>query len=210
MIVLDMDQDSPEWVQARLGVPTASCFGKIITPTGKRVASKTGDDYRRELLDEWAQGQPGESVQSDFMERGKLLEGNGIREYEFHKDVDVQRVGFCLLDDRSAGCSPDGLVGEQGGVEVKTPTRVTHLSYLLAGAIPSIYWPQVQGSLYITGRDWWDWVSYNPDYPAAIVRAERDEPYIATLAEYLADFLGTLEIERAMLLEMGVEPVKPI
>ena len=201
MIVLDCPQGGPEWTTARLGIPTASEFGRILTPA-KMEYSKGARTYCHELLSEWATGLPVERGDSAFMQRGTRMEDEARRWYEMQRDVEVQRVGLVLRDDRQVGGSPDGLVGEDGGLEIKVPALHTHVSYLLGEDQP--YVPQLQGLMYLTGRSWWDFLSYNPVLPKLLVRVERNEKYIAALDKALGTLLVDLLVGKHRLLELGV------
>lgn len=203
MILLDCEQRSAEWVKARLGIPTASSFEKILTPkTRKPSTQQTG--YMYSLLAEWLTGEPADAAVSGFMERGTALEPEAVKWYEWERGVDVQRVGLVLRDDRMVGCSPDGLVGDDGGLEVKCPAASTHVKYLLQGL--EGYDAQCQGALWLTGRSWWDLVAYHPTMPSRIVRYSRDEEYIEALDAEMENFLTTLRLSRAALLERGCVP----
>ena len=181
MIVLDLEQGSEAWHAARLGLPTASNFKKLFTSTGK--PSTTADTYFYELLAERLTGKPSSEFTSEWMVRGTELEPEARATYEFIHDVQVEQIGFVYLDDRRhVGCSPDGLIGDEGLIEIKAPKASTHVKYLLAGKLPSDYVPQVQGQLWITGCKFCDFMSYHPDCDPLIVRVERDEDYIAGLA----------------------------
>lgn len=186
MIRLDFPQGSPEWHAARLGVPTASQFGRILTPTGKLSAS--ADSYMCELIAERMLGVPLNAASSDFMERGKAMESDAVAWYELQRGMDTEAVGFCLTDDRRAGCSPDRLIGTDGGLEIKCPSPAVHIGYLLDGGISDKYKPQVQGAMWVTGRAWWDTLSYHADLPQALVRVTRDDAYIAALAVEVGAF----------------------
>ncbi len=190
MRIVQCEQGSREWIEARLGIPTASCFDKILTASG--ALSGQSDKYMAKLLAEWFLGEPVDERESQFMERGTALEPQALAAYEFDRSVDVQRVGFCLRDDGAVGASPDGLVGDDGAVEVKTPAAQTHMLYMIGG-ITHEYRVQVQGQLWITGRKWCDLLAYNPVLPSVTVRFERDEEYIKTLAESVDKFIGKLE-----------------
>lgn len=193
MIRYDMPQGSEAWVQARLGIPTASSFDSILTRSGKPSASAT--KYRARLLAEWWLGYPLETAQQiEAMERGKRLEPEARALYELQRDEDVDIVGFCVRDDGLVGCSPDGLVGEDGGLELKCPLIHTHMVYLIEpNELIADYYHQLQGCLYVTGRSWWDIVSYNPELPPVIQRVERDDKYITALDSALAAFVPALE-----------------
>lgn len=210
MIKLTMPQGSKEWIDARLGIPTASAFGKLITPkTQKPSASQ--DAYMNQLLAEWLIGESLDEAVSAFMERGHQMEVDAVRFYEGLKDVDTEEVGFCLSDDRRIGCSPDRLVGENGGLEIKCFAAANHVAALRSlGDSPknNKYYPQIQGALWITGREWWDFAAYHPTIQPVIVRYERDTDFIAKLAEIADGFCDKMEVERAALVAAGCEPVK--
>jgi len=184
MRVLSCEQGSDEWLRARLGVPSASMFAKIVTTKG--AWSTQADSYINQLIAEDLTGEPTPFYQNEHMARGTELEPEARSAYEFMHDVVVEQVGFCLHDTLRAGCSPDGLIGEKGGLEIKAPAAATHVSYLRDGKLPSKYYQQVMGCLWITGREWWDFMSYHPDMKPLIVRVERDEEYIAALEQHIA------------------------
>jgi hypothetical protein len=198
--ILDVVQGSPEWEQARLGIPTASRFGDIITPKTLKL-SKSSAVYRNQLLAEWLLGYPIEwTPQTAWMERGTALEPEARAFYAMEYDVEVQSVGFVLRDDERVGGSPDGLVGDDGGLEIKCPAIQTQIAYLLnPDALVDAYRCQVQGNAYLTGRAWWDILSYHPELPHVRVRIERDEQFITALDACLAEFLADLDEARTVL-----------
>ena len=191
MRVVNCEQRSPEWFAARLGVPSASEFDKIITTKGD--PSKQAEKYLYRLAGEFVSGKAEETYQNASMARGVELELEARQLYEFSHNVEVVQVGFCLSDDVRAGCSPDGLIGEDGGMEIKCPIVSTHVEYLLGGVLPSEYFQQVQGSLFITGRKWWDFMSYYPGLKPLIVRVYPDQKFIPALRAELASFAGKLD-----------------
>lgn len=207
MISIDVRQGSAEWHTARLGIPTASHFSNIITPK-TRKPSASAEKYMNELLAAWMTGIPADAAESQYMTRGTELEASARSYYEFVRDVTVQRVGFCLLDDHSAGCSPDGLVGNEGGLEIKCPGASKHVENLIE--MTDDHFTQVQGCMFVTGRKWWDLLSYHPEMPAALVRIERDETYLAALAPALAAFTEKLEAKRRRLIELGCTPAESL
>lgn len=196
MKIIDCIQGSPEWLQARLGIPTASEFHKILTPTGK--LSEQSDAYMKTLLAEWLSGQPVDQYENEWMKRGKETEEEARKYYEFTKDVEVQQVGFITLDDGSAGCSPDFLV-DKGAGEIKCPAAWTHVGYLLGDTVATKYWPQVQGQCWIAERDWVDWISYYPTISPIIVRVQRDEEYIMKLASAIMVFNERMAAKKVLL-----------
>jgi len=205
MIIIDCDQLSPEWFAVKAGIPSASRFGSIITPMGKRSNSPA---YMRDLLAEWLSGKKLDDYQSGFMQRGIESEKEAHIWYEFQREVELQHVGFIMTDDKLAGCSPDGLIGINGGLEGKAPGHRKHMETLITQKIPPEYIPQIQGNLYITGREWWDFLSYHPDLPPFLVRVKRDEDYIKKLKEYLHDFQQDMMKNRQMLIDRGYKRIE--
>ena len=200
MIILEAEQGSLEWHQARLGIPTASEFSKIITPSG--TPSTSQKEYIKQLAGEWLMGKPDtdEQFESYWMKRGKVLEPQARALYSFLRDEEITECGFVYKDAlRQVGCSPDGLIGTEGGWENKTPKMTTHVGYLLGGVMPGLYRPQVQGSMWVTGRKWWDFMSFHPDTEPLIVRVKRDEDYIAKLEALMKSFLIDLTMMKKKL-----------
>jgi hypothetical protein len=193
MRVSNLEQGSPEWLQSRLGKPTASNFGKLITPTGKPSTSAEG--YINELIAQRITGELPEFYTNEAMARGNELEPAAKAMYEFTTGFDVVEVGLCLHDELECGASPDGLVGDEGGIELKCPLPHTHVSYLRDGNMPEKYVPQTQGCLWITGREWWDFMSYHPAMEDLIVRVYRDEAYIKKLADAVTSAVEIIETE---------------
>jgi len=193
MRVSDAIQGSDEWLESRLGRPTASNFGRLITPTGK--ASTSAQGYIDELVAQRITGEIPEFFKSAAMERGNELEPAAKALYEFTNDIEVKEVGLCLHDRYECGASPDGLINQNGGLEIKCPLPHTHVSYLRDGGIPAKYIPQVQGCLWITEREWWDFMSYHPSMEDLIVRVYRDNAYITKLAEQVIRAVEIIETE---------------
>lgn len=204
MIRLDCEQGSVEWFAARLGLPTASCFDQIITnKTGKLSASS--DKYAFQLLAEQSLGIALDNSTSGFMHRGTLLEKRAADYYEMLRDVDTERVGFVLRDDRRVGGSPDRFVGADGLLEIKCPSAAVHVGYLLDDQGIG-YRTQVQGQLWLCEREWSDTLSYHPDMPSALVRQVRDEPFIAALASAVDQFLSFMDESKLRLQRLGMFP----
>lgn len=206
MIVYECRQGTPEWINLRLGVPTASSFDRIVTPTGK--PSSQGEKYRFDLLAERMAGHSFDDFKSSWMERGNELEGDARNFYELQRDCSTQAVGFISNDAATWGASPDSLVDERGLMEIKCPKPGTHVSYLLkAGSPYEEYRVQVQAQLWIAERDWCDVVSYNPEMPMALMRIERDDEFISKLAPLVKEFSEKLEALSVEL--MKVDWIKP-
>lgn len=182
---IEVEQGTDEWLQARLGVPSASSFKKLITSTGK-VAS-TFDDYCYELATEHVTGERTSVFINDAMRRGNELEPVAREMYEFILNVNVMEYGF--LKSETYGCSPDGIIESGGvmwGLEIKCPLTKTHLKWLDKGKLPPEHKAQVQGCMLVTGLDRWDFYSYNEHFEDLHIIVERDEEYINQLKELLA------------------------
>jgi len=206
VIELTMAQGSPEWLEARRGIPTASRFKDILSPfTGKPLAGS--QKYLLQLLAEWCLGVNVDEDVTQFMQRGTELEKAAIGYYALERDCDPVRPGIILRDDRLVGCSPDLLVGDDDGCEIKCPSAAVHIGYLLDDD-PAQYRCQVQGALWITGRKWWDFLSYHPTLPPVLLRFQRDDAFIKTLAEVVGEFVGRMLVAREDLRKKGVVPVQ--
>lgn len=197
MIIDSSPQGTPEWLQARCGVLTASEFGKLITPTGKATTGKTRQDYLLEKANEIITGVPcGEAFVSTWMERGTELEPQARAFYEFVTGNEVSQAGLIYRDEsRRVGASVDGLINDDGNQEIKCPKLTTHLRYILDGELPREYIAQVQGQLLVTGRDYCDFISYHPGAfrQGFILTVERDEKYIKQLQSELDRALEEIE-----------------
>ena len=180
MIILTDEQGSPEWLASRLGRPSASMFSHLITTSGK--PSSSAKKYIAEMVAERLTGRSKPFYTNDHMERGNFLEPEAREAYEFITDLEVVETGFILHDSEEFGCSPDGLVANDGGLEIKCPSDGVHAGYLIDGKVPTKYYQQVQGCMWVTGRDWWDFMSYHPEMPHLLVRMERNEEFIEAMA----------------------------
>lgn len=193
MIIFNCEQLSDEWFAARAGLPTASNFDKIITSKGEQ--SKQRKKYLHQLAGEKITGVKENGYVNAAMERGVQLESEAVSMYELVTDKQVKKVGLCYLDEKKdCGCSPDGLVGEDGGIEIKCPSLAVHVGYLLDNKLPADHFQQIQGCLFVTGRKWWDYISYYPGVKPLIVRVERDETFIESLRFNVNLFCKELEI----------------
>ena len=192
------EQYSEEWWAARLGIPTASMMGNIITPTGK--ASTSAETYMNQLLADWFAGHPVDQWKGNkFTEIGHEREADTRALYAFLTDNEVTETGFHTKGDMLVGCSPDGLVGDSGMVEFKNPKGSTVIGYLLSNKMPGQYIPQVQSSLWILEREWCDFMYSHPDITHKVIRVHRDEKYIETLAGLTAGFISKMLEKRALL-----------
>lgn len=195
LITLDCEQGSEEWLEARLGIPTATGFENIVTATGKKSSAQI--KYMAELIEESIIGLQDESFKSRFMERGNQLEPLARSAYEFITGNAVTQVGGVYLDEnKEVMVSPDGLIPElKKGLEIKCPKMSTHIRYLLEGGVPSEYVIQVQANLWVTGYETWDFVSYCPEYqkqPLYIFTTHRDQALMTAFNKLIPQFLNTL------------------
>jgi hypothetical protein len=182
----DITQGSPEWFAEHAGKPGVSSIGKILTTTGQ--LSKQAEEYAYQLAGEYILGTMEQGYVSFAMQQGLEREADARRYYEFVNDVQVQQVGMIYKDNRMDRlCSPDGLM-QKKGLEIKSPMLKTHIKYLLDRKLPTEYFGQVQGSLYITGFDEWDFMSFYPGIEPLIITVERDEPFIKKLDAALDEF----------------------
>ena len=199
MKILDLEQGTYEWLQARLGCPSGSGFAKLITSSGQ--PSSSAETYINQLIAELITGQSTYVQKTEWMERGNELEPIARMNYELETDCEVTEVGFCMHDSLKCGVSPDGLVGDDGGIEIKCPAPSTHVKYLRKGRLPAEYKAQVQGCLWITGRKWWDFMSFHPQMPNLLIRVERDEEYIGQLERLVTHACQIIEKEVAEIKE---------
>jgi hypothetical protein len=189
----DHPQGSPEWFACRAGLPTASEFSTIMARGKDGGRSITRDKYMRQLAGEIITGEPApEGYSNGFMERGKLLEDEGRTLYAFMRDADPLIVGF--IRNGQKGASPDSLIGDTGGLEIKTAIPAVQIERLERNALPPEHKPQVQGNLWVAERDWWDYCSYCPKMPPLIIRVRRDEDYIKTMAGAVERFNDELAL----------------
>lgn len=206
MKILSDTQYSPEWWNARRGLPTASNFGRIITPA-RGDYSKQAEGYIYELIASLYDPNYGvvEDYQSAAMRNGTILEPEARRFYQFSRGVRVQEVGLCVTDCGRFAGSPDGLCGDDGCLEIKSPLHKTQVEYLLRGELPTEYRAQVHGHLIVTGRDWCDFLSYAQGLPELLVRVTPDD-FTASLRESLERFAGEYDAAKARMFDQYGPP----
>lgn len=187
MKVHNVAQGSEAWLKLRLGIPTASNFHKIVTPTGK--LSTQARSYMFSLIAEQLLGYPMDNLDNiAWIARGKQLEPQAVEMYEFDRDVETDPVGFITTDDGRIGCTPDRLIrGHKAALELKCPAPNTHICYMVDG-FGTDYIPQAQGQMYVGGFDWVDRYSYHPELPPVLHRTCRDDAFIEKLDRALTHF----------------------
>lgn len=193
MLILDCVQGEAEWKTAKVGIPSASNYERIVDSKGN--PSKQREKYLIELAEEIIRGKITETYQSPDMLKGTVTESDAADLYEQIKQVEVEKIGFCFRDEsKKYGCSPDRFVGENGGLEIKSAKFSVQYERLTKGWSRAEHFQQVQGCLLVTGRDWWDLMSYNDILPSIIIRFERDKEFLKKLSDELDKFCVDLAI----------------
>ena len=188
--IFDLPQGTPEWFACRRGIVTASRLKDVLA--GGR--GKTRRTYMLTLIGERLTGEVQEGYTNAHMERGHVMEEEARVLYEFQQDVEVEQTGFVRNEFAGVpvGCSPDGLIGDVGLIEIKSKLPHLQLDVLLRGEMPSEHKAQVQGQLWICERDWCDFASFWPRLPLFVKRIYRDEKYIKELQEAVDKFWNEL------------------
>lgn len=188
-------QQNEEWRKLRLGCATGSGFQHVLAKGKGNEEAITRRNYRVRLALEILTGTPGGddiSYKKD-VKVGIEREPEGRQRFEDDSGLIVEQVSFVKLNSAPVGCSPDGLIGIDAGFEIKCPSQAVHFEYLsLTDKPPSVYIPQVQGCMMVTGRSHWWFASYNPEFPPELqlhyFRVDRDDLYIKRLSDALITF----------------------
>lgn len=194
MIIHDCSQGAGEWLQLRLGIPTASRFGDLMTPTGKRRTGATPQKYLAELAYARITGEHPSHFESKAMEQGTELEPEARAWYSVGHEI--RRVGFVAEDNGRWGASPDGLVGEDGGLEIKCPWEANFCRYLMFNdPVYEPYYMQMQGCMWVCERKWWDFVLFTKARNLApyTCRVERDDGLCAAFDEHMPEICADLD-----------------
>lgn len=201
-----LEQGSPEWLALRLGKVTASRIADMMAKT-KSGWGASRANYCAQLVAERLTGRVAESYTNAAMEWGTATEPEAKGAYEFYCDNQVQPIDFASHPTiPMSGASPDGLVGDDGLVEIKCPNTATHIDTLLGRSVPSKYVLQMQWQMACTDRKWCDFVSYDPRMPEEmrmfVVRLDRSEAQIAEIAGCVVDFLAEIDGKVAQLVKL--------
>lgn len=190
----DFLQGDAEWLRMRVGKVTASEMDNLVTPEFATRKGETPHTYLCGKVAEAFRGQPLPGFTAWQTEEGQLLEDEARAWYacEYERER-VHNVAFVEHDDGRCGASPDALIGDDGGLELKAPQATNHVRYLLGGELPKAYAAQVHMSLFVTGRKWWRFVSYRRRFPAFVLTVERDEAIMAKIAAALAQFYAAFD-----------------
>jgi len=198
MIIYDkIKQRSDEWYAIKLGIPSASESNKILTPTGKLSSQSWG--YMCQLIADKKGFPEPPKEPTEHMLNGIERESEARALFEFETGLTVAEVGFVTTDDGTAGCSPDGLIFEDGipvaGFETKSPMAKTQISYLLKGGLPDFYRPQVHWSMAVTGLKRWWFMSYFPGPIDPLILPIEADDYTEKVKDAMKEFTDKLEIE---------------
>lgn len=196
-------QGTPEWHAVRLGKVTASRVADVVART-KTGPSASRANYMADLIAERLTGEAREGFKSAEMQWGNDHEQAARAAYQFHANRRVEQVGFVPHPTIGmTGASPDGLVGDDGLVEIKCPNTATHLDTLLGDAVAGKYVTQMQWQMACTGRAWCDFASFDPRLPEPmqlfVRRVSRDEKHIAELQQSVMEFLTDLAMKEHQL-----------
>jgi hypothetical protein len=188
----DLEQGTEEWLAARRGMVTASVVGQLLTATSRPANNDTSRRLTLALVAERITGETEPVYMNDDMLRGHLEEPIARDMYAEHFSGGeiVSETGFMVRDDWgfSLGYSPDGLVGDNGLIEVKAPRAKGHIATILSGAVPDRHMPQIQAGLLVSGRDWCDFISYYGGLPPFVKRVHPDFQWFESIVAAVAAF----------------------
>lgn len=207
MKIINCDQGTPAWQAARVGIPTASCFSRLVTNTlvdGEYKLSTSLPGYAAELAAELFAGKTMNEFDGNaWMNRGKETEEEAAELYAFTTDRELIKVGFITNDEGTFGCSPDRLVAEDGGLEIKCLKAENHVALMQYhekhGRAEPKYTQQVQGCLWITGRAWWDQFYFHPDLPPLTVRQVPNQLMHKALERAITEVITARDLRLEML-----------
>ena len=191
-----IEQRSDEWKKLRLGLPTASRMADLMART-KSGYGTSRDNLMAVLIAERLTGVPAEYYQNAAMQWGTDHEDEAVAAYSFYRNMSVEKVSFVKHPKMESGASPDVLAGTDGLAEIKCPLTATHIETLLGGTVPEKYILQMQWQIACTGRQWCDFVSYDPRMPEHlrlfVKRVLRDEKTIAEISSEVFKFLHEMQ-----------------
>lgn len=218
-----MDQHSPEWWAARCGKVTASRIGDLMARNQPHKGQTVGDwsakrqHYLDEKVAEIITGKPRDRKKVASLDHRLELEPDARSAYEFYRDVEIDLVGFVEHPTiPRCGASPDGLLGSDGCVEIKCPDSETHINTWLGKVVDRGYILQMQFGMACTGRQWWDFVSFDPNMPEElklyVQRVERDDQLIAEIETNVIEFLAEVDqkVEQVRALMRGSTPLEAV
>lgn len=195
-IIENVEQGSEEWHSLRLGKVTASRVKDIMTNGRGGDPSKASESYMMELIAEHLTGESKPFFENDAMKWGTETEPQARLMYELHSGLEVKEVAFIELNE-FVGISPDGLIGNDGLIEIKCPTTTTQIKRALSDDYAADYKAQIQMQLWVSGREWCDFLSFDPRLDCSayylIQRVERDKEYIEDMKNRVNEFVSTMQ-----------------
>ncbi|MBB5748577.1 lambda exonuclease family protein [Micrococcus sp. TA1] len=212
----NLEQGSEEWLQARCGIVTASTVGQLITTkTIKPASNETARSLTAHLVAERITGYVEPTYVSADMERGNLSEPYARDAYAEQQGLTVDEIGFMVREQGDTfrlGWSPDGLVGEVGAIEIKSPRQKKHLQTILADEVPPEHMAQLQAGLLVSGRGWIDFISYCGGFPLYVKRVTPDQKWADTITLAVQTFEQRAEemTNRYKGATVGKEPMERI
>ncbi len=196
MKIHEIEQGHIDWFKLRMGIPTASELGNLLTPEFELRKGEMPKSFVYSKVAEAWTGRPLISTGNWNTEQGQLLESEAIPWYALEYDKKIKQVGFITTDDGRFGCSPDGLIlNDECGLEIKSPAAHTHVKYLVNGVLPKEYVAQVYGSMFATGFKKWIFVSYRRGFPALVLEIQWNEKHERAIREAIVSFHA--EFDRA-------------
>lgn len=191
-IIKEMEQGSADWLALRLGKVTASKMSDVLSKGRGTAPSKTSETYMMELLAERLTGESKPFFENDAMRWGTETEPQARFMYELKSGNKVEEVAF-IERDEFTGVSPDGLIGDDGMIEIKCPTTITQIKRALTDDYSKDYYAQIQMQLWVAERQWCDFLSFDPrldvDAGYLLQRVERDEEFIKIMEEKTTAFI---------------------
>lgn len=188
MKIHDVSQRTLDWARLHIGIPTASGLDNLITPLWEIRKGEMPKSYLYLKLAEAWRGEPVIDLSTFSIEQGEIVETEARPFFELETGRKVREVGFITTDYGQVGCSPDGLIGTDNGLEIKCPSAQVHVKYLVGGELPKEYAAQVHGSMFVTGFPRWTFLSYRRNFPPLIIEVQRDEAIIAKIGEAVNQF----------------------
>lgn len=186
----DLEQGTEEWLHARCGIVTASVVGKLLTSTGKVASNDTSRNLTHTLIAERITGRVEYTFPNRDMQRGTMLEPYARDLYAEHY-AHVTEVGFMRrdgVDGWALGYSPDGLIGDDGLLEIKSRSPRIQINTIMFDRVPGANMAQLQAGLLVSGRDWIDYCSYSPGLPLYVKRVLPDISWFAAITDAVRAF----------------------
>lgn len=178
-------QLTPEWAKMHIGIPSCSQFSRIMDTDFNPRKGDTLKTFIYEKCAETFRGVALPDFTSFVTDQGMILEADARDYFRLETGHDVKTCGFVESADRLTGCSPDGLIDDDCGLEMKCPQVVAHCKYLIEEKLPNDYIQQVHGSLYVTGRKSWYFYSYRRGFPSFVLKVKRDEEIMSKIQKAL-------------------------